>query len=548
MVSNQLRANTERRLNKLSSIFFLLCTISWAHSAEEVAPESLLIKAENGDAVAQFELGMALDDGELFGPKVRESFSWIRQAADQGLADAEYQVGVMYLQGRGTPQNTSLAQDFVERAALSGISGAQLQMGEFRLAEEEYELAYIWFALGAAGADYEERFNLAIELRDIAAIDIPLTRMPTLQSFVTLCFDSGIANCNPENDFDEITEINSNATAPENLDQTSASDLLAVLQAQNSASDEELAANPVNARTSNVETRQNDNKQLELRERESSTEGSRTPNNCLAIDTEDGSLSAAISIAGASYPLILTMSNIPAAISLGLVSDLGLRIRRNPNLRVLSDTGKDREMEYIADLEVELFGASVNMDEVVVIDPDSKFITMSLRLFEDYLLQLDFPNSRLCLFDEDSFDLATLQNITIDSSAITGDPVILVEFPDQIEAWLTLSPSYSGAIRVDETLTRFLRLANKDSLNPPQSEFSSTTIDYLTLGPYELGGIIVEYPQQGTRTNLTRNQQTLTMTNIAKDRASKGRIGIEILKHFVITLDMKSERGHIYTP
>ena len=61
-----------------------------------------------------------------------EALKWSRKAADQGHAPAQYNLGVMYRNGRGVPQ--------------------------------DYVRAHIWFSLSAAQGDQD-----AVENRDLAA-------------------------------------------------------------------------------------------------------------------------------------------------------------------------------------------------------------------------------------------------------------------------------------------------------------------------------------------------------------------------------------------
>ena len=181
-------------------VFGLSLCISPANSAEDTIPELLLVEASAGDMLSQYELGLALDDGELFGPKVRESFRWFKLAADQGMAVAEHQVGLMYLQGRGTAKNLLSAMRYLEQAALKASQKAQLELGGLMLIENNYERAYVWFALAAALADSEEDYNLAVEGRDEAVTHISEITLYELQSFATTCLENNFENCDLETD------------------------------------------------------------------------------------------------------------------------------------------------------------------------------------------------------------------------------------------------------------------------------------------------------------------------------------------------------------
>lgn len=71
-------------------------------------PESLRAKAEKGDAAAQNNLGRLYADGEGVPKDSAEAASWYREAADQGYAEAQFNLGVI----KGS-RPTGFARDFV---------------------------------------------------------------------------------------------------------------------------------------------------------------------------------------------------------------------------------------------------------------------------------------------------------------------------------------------------------------------------------------------------------------------------------------------------
>ena len=49
------------------------------------------------------------------------AMKWYRMAADQGDAQAQYNIGVMYYGGQGVPQNTSEALRWLHKAQAQGF-------------------------------------------------------------------------------------------------------------------------------------------------------------------------------------------------------------------------------------------------------------------------------------------------------------------------------------------------------------------------------------------------------------------------------------------
>ena len=67
--------------------------------------QSTLRDAEQGNADAQFNLGVMYDTGEGVPENDVEAVNWYRKATEQGYARAQFNLGVMYADGEGVPEN-----------------------------------------------------------------------------------------------------------------------------------------------------------------------------------------------------------------------------------------------------------------------------------------------------------------------------------------------------------------------------------------------------------------------------------------------------------
>ena len=124
--------------------------------------------AEQGDADAQFRLGVLYDEGTGVAQSDAEALGWYRKAADQGLAEAQLNVGFMYRNGQGVAENAAEAVEWYRKAADQGLADAQSNLGQMYDQGEGVPqndvLAYMWFDLAAAQDDKEAADN-----RDIVA-------------------------------------------------------------------------------------------------------------------------------------------------------------------------------------------------------------------------------------------------------------------------------------------------------------------------------------------------------------------------------------------
>tara|TARA_B100001105_G_scaffold174513_1_gene140621 strand:- start:446 stop:796 length:351 start_codon:yes stop_codon:yes gene_type:complete len=81
--------------------------------------------AEQGLANAQYSLGLMYDEGEGVPENDAEAVRWYRLAAEQGNTLAQYNLGVMYANGRGVPENDAEAVKGYRLAAEQGDASAQ---------------------------------------------------------------------------------------------------------------------------------------------------------------------------------------------------------------------------------------------------------------------------------------------------------------------------------------------------------------------------------------------------------------------------------------
>lgn len=81
----------------------------------------LSAKAAQGNAEAQFKLGVRHHYGEGVSQNYSEAFKWFQKAADQGFAPAQSELGYMHEQGHGTTVNFDEAVKWYRKAADQGL-------------------------------------------------------------------------------------------------------------------------------------------------------------------------------------------------------------------------------------------------------------------------------------------------------------------------------------------------------------------------------------------------------------------------------------------
>ena len=90
----------------------------------ETAYKLILPLAEQGDADAQFNLGYMYYAGQGVPQDYKEAVRLYRLSAEQGLAQAQYNLGLMYVNGLGVPQDYVLAHMWWNLSGSNGHKGA----------------------------------------------------------------------------------------------------------------------------------------------------------------------------------------------------------------------------------------------------------------------------------------------------------------------------------------------------------------------------------------------------------------------------------------
>ena len=85
--------------------------------------------AEQGNASAQYEVGVLYAEGKGVSASDVIAAAWFQRAAEQGVAGAQYNLGVSFAEGLGVAQDDAAAVKWFRRAADQGMPYAQLNLG-----------------------------------------------------------------------------------------------------------------------------------------------------------------------------------------------------------------------------------------------------------------------------------------------------------------------------------------------------------------------------------------------------------------------------------
>lgn len=97
-----------------------------AHERGDYAAELAVIRpmAEKGYPFAQFNLGVLYDEGKGLPEDNAKAIEWYQKAAEQGFSQAQVNLGIMHEQGEGTPTDPVRAYFWYALAESQGDSQA----------------------------------------------------------------------------------------------------------------------------------------------------------------------------------------------------------------------------------------------------------------------------------------------------------------------------------------------------------------------------------------------------------------------------------------
>ncbi len=98
-----------------------------------------------------------------------KAVEWYRKAAEQGYADAQYNLGHMYDKGEGVTQDYAKAMGWYRKAAADAQHNLGVMYGNGQGVPQDYAQAHMWYNLAASKFPPGEDRDAAVKNRDIVA-------------------------------------------------------------------------------------------------------------------------------------------------------------------------------------------------------------------------------------------------------------------------------------------------------------------------------------------------------------------------------------------
>lgn len=155
--------------------------------------DKILPRAQDGNTIAQYNVGVIYDRGYGVEANPKKALSWYKKAAAKGYAKAAHNIGVMYQNGRGVDIDNVRALHWFTLAAQNGLAAAQNNLAvlyaQGRGTERDMALAAFWFARAVRSGNPNAKTNFAIVMADlprgqVSGQDVNVRAKPITESTV----------------------------------------------------------------------------------------------------------------------------------------------------------------------------------------------------------------------------------------------------------------------------------------------------------------------------------------------------------------------------
>lgn len=135
-----------------------------ASQGPPAAATAIRTSAEEGNATAQYNLGVFYERGQGIPQDYTQAVYWYQKAAEQGYPAAENNLAGMYSDGRGLPQDYPQAVYWYRKSADQGLVTAQENLGDLYFlgkgVTQDYSKAVYWYLKAAEQGYGKAQYNL----------------------------------------------------------------------------------------------------------------------------------------------------------------------------------------------------------------------------------------------------------------------------------------------------------------------------------------------------------------------------------------------------
>jgi hypothetical protein len=227
---------------------------------------------------------------------------------------------------------------------------------------------------------------------------------------------------------------------------------------------------------------------------------------------------------------------------------------------LFKDQFGERNVSVYQDVNVQIFGSELPFRDIIAQQTPHADLTLGIPFFRQNIIQIDFPGRKLRLISRDQLDVKKIANVEMRAEinskvqSVSGQQSIKkndesnravkikVNGSDQWLTFDTLAPA--GVMMARSTAE------NNALIATPYAGDTKTMLSYFTLpaefyalntvkvGPYELENVLLAVePSNGKRLIAPAQRQVKTGTKINREVLPEGAFGLDVMQHFIVTID-----------
>ncbi len=215
----------------------------------------------------------------------------------------------------------------------------------------------------------------------------------------------------------------------------------------------------------------------------------------------------------------------------------------------------ERRVNLVNNIQVGMFGSNFRLDQLMPLGVRSVELLVGLPFFDNYIVQIDYPNKRLRLIDHKSLNLKKIANVRMKRERGTQHPLVQVNLNDEYKPWVVLDTGNSSGLLMPRKHAKrkgwLERFSSEDALgvgvNAMVSRNQRFNLPMLEIGPHVLENVIITVPAEGQKTLVGEGAAHGSRKGISK-KTSKGILGYDVLRHFIVTIDFRRSLLHMELP
>ncbi|TLU65348.1 hypothetical protein FE810_08665 [Thalassotalea litorea] len=226
-----------------------------------------------------------------------------------------------------------------------------------------------------------------------------------------------------------------------------------------------------------------------------------------------------------------------------------LKVERNKGYFV--DISGPVKTPVFTSVKAKLFGADLELQYIPKVNINDADFILGLSFFKGLILQIDYPNKRLQMVPRSAIDLKSVANIEMRPEQNSTLPAIKVQVNGE-STWVVLDTGYEKGLFLKRNFVIDNNLVESDvekvEINSLTDSFyvEQFSINTLNIANYELENILSQIPLENQAAHIYQKRSRFNPDKLKRGVKTSGKLGYDVLKHFILTIDFKHYNAHLW--